>query len=294
MQRRKFIKQAGLGLTAASIGPKLFSIFKTDHPLGIQLYSLKENIKTDAGETVAKIAEIGFKEIETFGYSGKNKFWGKEIKEFKKMLEYYELTSPSGHYNLNPFLQKEGTIADFEYVLEVAKNMGQKYVIIPAISKDLRDGLDNYKRVADKMNEAGLLCKNAGIRLAYHNHAFEFEDYNGQNGYNILLQNTDEDLVYYQMDIYWVVRGGKDPVQLITENPGRFPLWHVKDMDKSNDELNIGIGQGSIDFNRIFKNAKKAGTKHFILEQENFEMDPYTSLGISYNYIENKLLPIMN
>lgn len=150
--------------------------------------------------------------------------------------------------------------------------------------------IDDYKRISEKINQAGLLCKDRGLKIAYHNHAFEFDKHNGQDGNETLLKNTDEELVYFQMDIYWIVRGDQDPVKLIMENPGRFPLWHVKDMNKYNKDLNVEIGQGSIDFQEIFKNAKRAGTKHFILEQENFDINIYKSLDISYNYIKNELI----
>ncbi|MDX1545285.1 MAG: sugar phosphate isomerase/epimerase, partial [Christiangramia sp.] len=155
MQRRKFIKQSGLGLAAVSFGPRLFTVFNTEQPLGIQLYSLRENIKADVEGTLSKIAKIGFKEIETFGYSLKNNFWGMDVKEFKKLLDKYELNSPSGHYNLGTFLRPGGTIDDFQYILEVAKMLDQGYIIIPSIPKELRGNIDDYKRVSEKMNQAG-------------------------------------------------------------------------------------------------------------------------------------------
>ncbi len=290
IKRRTFIKQSGLAFAAAAVLPSVLYSCDRDYPLGLQLYSLRETIGDDVKATIEKVSRVGFKEVETYGYSSENGFWGLSVSEFKKLLSDNGLNSPSGHYGLDEYLSKEGTKSDFAYTLDVAHGLDQKYVIIPHISDKLRTSIDDYKRMADKLNEAGEMCKDAGLKLAYHNHAFEFEDYNGENGYEIFLNNTDKDLVVFEMDIYWIVRAGKDPVALFEENPGRFPLWHVKDMSKIDRELNTEIGAGTIDFHKIFEMAKEAGGKHFIIEQENFEMDPYKSLTQSFNYIKNDLL----
>ncbi|AVR45137.1 sugar phosphate isomerase/epimerase [Christiangramia fulva] len=288
--RRNFLKRSAMAVAATSVLPSLLYSCDKNYPLGLQLYSLRETIGDDVAGTLSKVAKVGFKEVETYGYSIENQFWGVSANEFKNMLDRNGLNSPSGHYGLDPYLKQAGTRDDFAYTIEVAKKLGQEYVIIPHISESLRTSIDDYKRLAGKMNQAGEMCKNAGLKLAYHNHAFEFEDYNGQTGFDVFLKNTDKDLVYFEMDIYWVVRGGKDPVAMIQQHPGRFPLWHVKDMSKTNHELNTEIGNGTIDFEKIFEIAKEAGAKHFILEQENFEMDPYKSLAKSYNYIKEELL----
>lgn len=290
IKRRTFIKQSGLAFAAAAVLPSVLYSCDRDYPLGLQLYSLRETIGDDVKATINKVAGVGFKEVETYGYSSENGFWGLSVSEFKNLLSDNGLNSPSGHYGLDEYLSKEGSKSDFAYTLDVAHGLDQKYVIIPHISDKLRTSLDDYKRMADKLNEAGEMCKDAGLKLAYHNHAFEFKDYNGENGYEVFLNNTDKNLVVFEMDIYWIVRAGKDPVTLFEQNPGRFPLWHVKDMSKSNNELNTEIGSGTIDFKKIFDMAKEAGGKHFIIEQENFEMDPYKSLTQSYNYIKNDLL----
>lgn len=290
IKRRTFIKQSGLALAATAVLPSVFYSCDKDYPLGLQLYSLRKSIGSDVEGTIQNVAEVGFKEVETYGYSSENGFWGLSITDFKKLLNDNGLKSPSGHYGLDKYLSKEGLKEDLEPTLEVANGLGQDYMIIPHIADRLRKSLDDYKSIADKLNEAGEMCKDAGLKLAYHNHAFEFEDYNGQNGYEIFLQNTDKDLVVFEMDIYWVVRAQKDPIDLFKDNPGRFPLWHVKDMSKTNKELNTEIGSGTIDFEKIFNMAGEAGGKHFIIEQENFEMDPYKSLSQSYQYMRARLL----
>lgn len=291
IQRRTFIKQTGLAFAATSLMPNIFfGNMKNQASLGLQLYSLKETIEADVKGTLEKIAEIGFKEVETYGYSPENQFWGISVKEFKNILDSNGLSSPSGHYGLDTYLEEGGGESDFAFAVEVAQKLGQKYITVPYISEPLRTSLDDYKRLAEKLNNAGEMCKEAGLKLAYHNHAFEFDDYNGQNGYEVFLDKTDEDLVVFEMDIYWVVRAGKDPIALFEKYPGRFPLWHVKDMSRSNNELNTEIGNGTIDFAKIFNKAKQAGGEHFIVEQENFEMDAYKSLSQSFQFIKKNLL----
>ena len=290
IRRRTFLKQSGLALAATAILPSILYSCERDYPLGLQLYSLRETLGNDVKGTIQRVAGIGFKEVETYGYSQENGFWGLSVSEFKKILDDHGLNSPSGHYDLNRYMSKTGTKDDFAYTLEAAEGLGQKYVIVPYISNELRTSIDDYKRMADKLNEAGRMCRENGLKLAYHNHAFEFDDYNGKNGLEVFLKNTEKDLVVFEMDIYWVVRAGKDPVALFEKYPGRFPLWHVKDMNRSNNDLNTEIGNGTIDFEKIFEKAKLAGGEHFIIEQENFDMDPYQSLTKSYNYINNKIM----
>ncbi|TRO67140.1 sugar phosphate isomerase/epimerase family protein [Christiangramia sabulilitoris] len=290
IKRRTFIKQTGLALAASATLPGMLYSCESSQALGLQLYSLRNTIGNDVRGTLKEIARIGFKEVETYGYSPDNQFWGFTVPEFYQLLKTNGLTSPSGHYGVDTYLSKEGTRNDFTKTLEVAKGLDQKYVVIPYISDPLRTSLDDYKRMADKLNEAGQMCAEAGLKLGYHNHAFEFDDFNGKNGYEVFLENTEKDLVYFEMDIYWVVRAGKDPAELIRKYPGRFPLWHVKDMSRSNNDKNTEIGNGTIDFAKIFDLAKEAGGKHFIVEQENFEMDPYKSLAQSFNYIKKDLL----
>ena len=288
--RRTFIKQSGLALAATTILPSIVFSETKKHAIGLQLYSLRETIGSDVKGTIAKVADLGFKEVETYGYSQENKFWGLSVKEFKSILDDNGLTTPSGHYGVDPFLARGGTKDDFAFNLDVANELGQKYVIVPYIGGNLRNSIDDYKRLSQKLNEAGEMCRKAGLKLGYHNHDFEFTDYDGQNGLETFLANTDKKNVVFEMDIYWVVRAGRDPIELMNKYPGRFPLWHVKDMSKKNEDLNTEIGSGSIDYKAIFSEMKKSGAKHLIIEQENFEMDAYKSLAQSIEYINNDLL----
>jgi len=286
VHRRNFIKQTGLALVACSIAPSLSFTTKEKLAVGIQLYSLRETIADNPREILKKLANVGFNEIETFGYSD-GQFWGISIAELKEELTKNNLISPSGHYDGNSLIQ--GDFENFKEIISVANQLDQKYIIIPSIEEDLRGSESDYLNIAEKFNQAGEMCKSAGITLAYHNHAFEFKKMDDTTGYDILLNNTDEDLVTFEMDIYWVVRAGINPISLFKKYPGRFKLWHVKDMHKENPELNTEIGNGNIDYTEIFNNAEISGVEHYILEQENFEMPDFKSLHKSYNYISNEL-----
>jgi sugar phosphate isomerase/epimerase len=135
------------------------------------------------------------------------------------------------------------------------------------------------------------MCANAGVKLAYHNHDFEFQKHDRITGYEILLKETDQDLVSFELDLYWVIRSGNNPLELFRENPGRFKMWHVKDMDKANPALNTEIGSGSIDFKAIFKEAKQSGMQHFFVEQENnFAGNSFQSIETSSSFILKELI----
>ena len=155
----------------------------------------------------------------------------------------------------------------------------------------MRASAADFKAVAGRLNKAGELCKAAGLRLGYHNHDFEFKPVDGTRLYDVLLTETDPGLVDFEMDIYWVVRAGQDPAQLLKAHPGRFPLWHVKDMDRAKPELNTEVGVGSIGFPKLFALAATAGLKHAFMEQENFSLDAYQSIAQSAAYLNKKLLP---
>src|SRR5699024_2360736 len=144
--------------------------------------------------------------------------------------------------------------------------------------------------IAEKMNRVGEELRKSNLQLGYHNHDFEFENHDGQNGYDILLTETDKENVIMELDLYWVIRSGKDAVKLFNDHPNRFSLWHVKDMDKLDPALNTEVGNGSIDFKTIFQNAKLSGLKYLYVEQENFAIDPYVSIKTSVDYIKNSLL----
>ena len=287
--RRTFIINGSLAAAAVLAMPS-FAFNMNRKEIGLQLYTLRDELPKDVKTTLEKVASAGFTTVETYGFSIKDQFWGLSPMELKKILDANKLKAVSGHYGLGSFLA-DGNTTELEAAIVAAKILKSEYLIIPWVDPPFRKNIGDYKKIAGRLNEAAKMCHKAGLKLAYHNHDFEFENYNGTTGYEILLKETDKDLVFFEMDLYWVVRSGKDPLQLFKENPGRFKLWHVKDMDKVNPALNTEIGAGSIDFNPVFKEAKLSGMKHFFVEQENnFAVDSFKSIKTSCDFISNHLI----
>jgi len=286
--RRAFLTQASLFATGALLLPKLTSA-KIDGKVGLQLYSLREQLPKDPKGVIAKIAEAGYKEVETYGYSKEHGFFGLSSQEFSKVLKSNGLTTPSGHYGMDA-LFAEGKFGELDEAIEAAHLTGQQYVTIPYLNERFRKTGADLKNVAAKVNLAAERTKRAGLKLAYHNHDFEFANIEGTSLYEVLLKETNPELVSLEMDLYWVVRSGQDPIKWFEKYPGRFHMVHVKDMDKGQPELNTEVGKGSIDFKKIFAKAKLAGIKHYIVEQENFKIDPYESITESSRYLRNVLL----
>lgn len=279
-----------MAAAAALLVPSFACVASDKKSVGLQLYSLRDELPKDVKGTIAKVAKAGFKEVETYGFSIKDQFWGLTPAEFKKLLDENGLTAPSGHYGLGSYLT-DGNTEELKAAIAAAKVLGSEYVTIPWLDESIRKSADDYKKIAVKINEAGKLAKEAGIRLAYHNHNFEFEKQGDTTGYEILLKGTDKNLVDFELDLYWVVRSGNDPIKLFKENPGRFTMWHVKDMDKANPALNAEVGTGSINFKPIFADAKLSGMKHFFVEHEtNYKPNPIDSVTASCAYIKKEII----
>jgi sugar phosphate isomerase/epimerase len=288
MQRRNFLKQSVILSAGAIALPEMF--FSKNQNIGLQLYTLREDVVKDAPNVYRQIAKAGYNEVEMFGLGADNKFFGHTVKATAEFLKQNNLTSPSGHYMPDNFLFNNGNGDDVKNLCDVANQLRNSYFIIPWMSEEKRDSIDKYKRLAERINKAGEMCKAQNLQLAYHNHDFEFADFNGQHGYDILLKNTDSNLVKMEMDIYWVVRAGYDPIALFKANPGRFHLWHVKDMNKNDKSQNTEVCNGSVDFKTIFAVSKLAGVKHYIVEQENnYAPDFYGSIAASKKAVKKLL-----
>lgn len=289
LTRRNFLANSGILAAAALIAPSC--AFAADKKaVGLQLYSLRDEISKDVAGVLAQIAKAGFGEVETYGFSKKDQFWGLSPKEFKALLDKNGLKTPSGHYGLGSYLA-DGNTDELKEAIKAAKTLGAKYITAPWIDESLRKSADDYKVIAKRLNDAGKLCAQEGVKFAYHNHDFEFQSFGNTTGYDILLKETDKSLVDFEMDLYWVVRSGNDPIKLFKENSGRFTMWHVKDMDKANPELNTTVGTGVIDFKSIFAEAKLSGMKHFFIEHENnYVPSAIGTLTASCTYIKKNLL----
>jgi sugar phosphate isomerase/epimerase len=287
--RRTFLAQAGLATAGVLLAPGLLKAATKNYP-GLQLYSLRDQLPKDVKGVIAKVAKAGYKEVETFGYDAKTGYWGLHSKDFSKLLKDNGLTTPSGHYGIDSFFGK-GDTEDLKRYIEVANTIGQSYVVIPSLNGEFIKTVDECKAVAEKMNKAADICKASGLKLGYHNHNFEWKPLGGgATFYDTILKETDPKLVHMEMDIFWVVRAGQDPVNIFAQHPGRFALVHIKDRDKTNPDINTEIGKGSIDFKTIIPKARAAGVTHFIMEQENYtNIDPYVSITESCNYMKNTL-----
>jgi sugar phosphate isomerase/epimerase len=286
--RRTFLAQAGLLSAGVMLAPQLLSA-KTKNGAGLQLYSLRDQLPADVKGVIGKVAKAGYKEVETFGYNKDKGYWGLQSKDFGKLLKDNGLSSPSGHYGIDSFLG-EGKTEELNMYMEVANTIGQTYIIIPSLNHNLIKTVDDCKHVADRMNKAAEICKTAGLKLGYHNHNFEWAPVGDTTFYDVVLNSTDPKLVNMEMDLYWVVRAGQDPIAIFEKHPGRFKFVHIKDRDKTNPNLNTEIGTGDIDFVKILSKAKLGGVEHFIVEQENYtNIDPYVSIAKSAAYLKNTL-----
>lgn len=283
--RRGFLKNLGLGtavLGLAGSRPCLLEAAPLGLPIGMIVYTVREDCAKDLEGTLHKVAQIGYKEVEMYP-----PFFGKQPSEVRRILDENGLTCWSAHWNVAP---KD---SEWEKQVEDVKTIGLKYMIstIP-LSKPAT--LDDFKRGAELLNKNGEKCQKAGIQLAYHNHHFEFKTYNGVVAYDELLHGTDPKLVKMEMDCFWVNFAGRDPVEYFNKYPGRFALLHIKDLkpghtpstDKVEGQPFTEVGRGVIDWKRIFAAAPKGGLKHYFVEQDTCDRPPLESLKISYDYLK--------
>lgn len=290
IKRREFLINTSLALGALALAPSFAFDFKRK-AIGIQLWTLRDTLPKDVKAVLHQVGNVGFKEVETFGFSKANGFFGTSVRDFRTMLDDNGLKATSNHFDFNSMI-RDGSTDQVQSYIETANILGSEYITVPYVSAELRGTTaDDYKKLALHINTIGELCKAGGIKLAYHNHDFEFTKFGETNGYEILLNETDKSIVDFEMDLYWVVRSGNDPLQLFNKYPGRFKMWHVKDMDKINPDFNAEIGTGTIDFKAIFAQAELAGMKRFFLEHEsNYKPNPIESALNSFKYIQKNLI----
>lgn len=290
--RRSFIQTSSIlsagFLMAPSCGKSKGSL------IGLQLYTVRDAMEKDPAGTLARVAKIGFTSVEGATYTGSQKFYGMSPSAFAKLLKENGLVIPSSHYRLgeetNNGSAVEGTILhNWDKAVDDAAEAGVKYMVCAYLSVDERKGTDHYKYVADQLNTAGERCKKAGLQLCYHNHDFEFIPQDNVLPYDILL-SADKDLVKMEVDLYWVTKAGRDPIALFDQHPGRFPLWHVKDMDNTDKKDFTEVGNGVIDFKRIFAQSGKAGMQYFFVEQDKCPGSPFDSITKSIAYIKRALV----
>lgn len=284
MNRRAFMQR----LSAATVGgmslgylgceqkgsapmPDADTVAAFSGKIGVQLYSVRSLMSEDFAGTLQKVADIGYQYVEFAGY------YDHTPADVKALLDNLGLTACSGHFGANLLME------DADAVIDGAKTVGMEYVIVPSLPEEQRSSLDGFKTAAAWFNEMGARCKAAGLQFGYHSHSFEFEAIDGQIPYDILLDETDPELVKMEMDLFWIINAGKDPLAYFARNPGRFRLCHVK--DRTADGAMAAVGQGVIDFADIFSHADQAGLEYFIVEHDNPE-DPIQSITTSFNYLK--------
>ena len=296
------MKQTG----AAALGSVLLSeelskiFFKGRYPVGLQLFTFFNQIDEDVPGTLKKIAAIGYKEIES-AFSKKGGYYGMKAKEFSKLVSDLGMSWKSHHVlgapfkmpaNAKPITDANGNPVKFPPMRNLKENMhdlvdeiaeaGIPYLVC---ANTPTKTLDDIKSSVEVLNKTGEACKKANVILAYHNHTEEFEKIEGQSqtAYDIFLSQLSPD-IKMELDLCWATKAGVDPVELFKKNPGRFHLWHVKDLSKDKSGP-VPVGEGIVDFKRIFANADVAGMKHFFVEHD-MPVDPYASITTSYNNLQ--------
>jgi sugar phosphate isomerase/epimerase len=287
-KRREFLKTAtvlgsGVALTpfANLLGCKAASASKAiNENFGLQLYTLRDVLPKDPKDVLTKVASYGYKQMESYEGS-QGMFWGMKNTEFKKFMDDLGMKIVSSHCDINK---------DFDRKAEEAGAIGMDYLICPYLGP--QKSIDDFKRYADIFNQRGETCKKNGLRFAYHNHDYSFVPLEGQLPQDVMMQGTDKNLVDYEMDIYWVVTAGQDPITWFNKYPDRFKLGHVKDRKKdaavSEKDASVVLGTGEINFSELLKVAGKQGMDYFIVEQERYDnTTPLEAAKADANYMKN-------
>jgi sugar phosphate isomerase/epimerase len=282
VSRTEFLKTTAAGLAGIMLDPNARAAASPlGLPVGIQTYTVRNDLKADFEGTLRKVAAMGYREIEVNG-----DFYGRPPAELRKILDDVGLRAPSAHFG-SP---KDGD--EWARNMEGAHVMGLQYMLSTSHSEWTKS-LDGWKRTADFFNGLGKQCRDAGFQFAYHNHNFEFRVYDGVVAYDELLRSADKDLVKMEMDCFWTTFGGKDPVEYFHSHPGRFPLLHIKDLKSGYKPTTGGfegnpfteVGNGTIDWKRIFSAAHEGGLKHYYTEQDMWDRPSIESARISIDYL---------
>jgi len=253
-------------------------------PVGLELYTVREQLQADFAGTLRKVASIGYTEVQFSGFDKET------VPQIKQMLKANGLTTPAGHFRYEQFE------SGLPSILEDAHALGMRYIVLPSLPDSMRHSVDAYKRAADYLNKTGKQCEKSGIHFTYHNHNRDFEKFGDVVALDVMLKNTDPAFVNFEMDCFWVTRAGYDPVTYLNKYPGRFPLLHIKDERKHYPPTATGptpkeafapVGRGIIDWKPIFRAAHKSGLKYYFVEQDHCELSPFEAIRISYEYLHN-------
>ena len=273
MQRRELLTLLGalaIGRAARADAPGL-----RISPIGLQLYTVRKALERDFEATLARVASIGYREVEFAGY------FGRAPLEVRAILDRLGLSAPSAHV---PF---DAIGGEWRRTLDAARAIGHRYVLLASVGG--ATSIEDYQRLAERFNRAGELAAQAGIRFGFHNHDAEFKPTSGKIPYDVLLESTDPRYVCFEMDLYWITKGGQDPLRYFARWPGRFELAHVKDAAPAPRGGMTDVGAGTLDWRRIFSHAAQAGFKHYFVERDDAEEagDAFASIAASYAYLRD-------
>jgi len=276
--RRNFLKASGTFALGSLLLPNITEAAKRRRvkDAGLQLYTVRKEMLEDNVGTLKKIASLGYKEIESAA-SQKGYYYGLKPSEIKKICNDLGMTLRSGHVHYDD--------AKWQQTIDGAAESGQQYLIASVMPSN-GQSVDNYKHASELFNKAGEDCKKSNITFGYHNHDSEFEKENGKVLYDVLLENTNPEFVKMEMDLGWVIVTGNDPLDYFQKYPGRFPLWHLKDMDLK-EKHSVEFGKGGLDIKKMLQNSKKSGMKYFFIEQEEYTGTAFDCLKYNMDYLKN-------
>jgi sugar phosphate isomerase/epimerase len=281
MDRRSFVKVAAGAAIGGMVGiacrkeatlgeePQAAPALRSLERIGVQLYSVRYLMEQDFAGTLAAVAAAGYDEVEFAGY------FDKPAKEVRAILDGVGLDAPASHVSIDALRNDlAGTIA-------AAATVGHRYLVCPWIAEQERT-LVGYQQIAAFFNEVGGACREAGMRFGYHNHDFEFSAVDGRIPMELLIEETDAELVDIELDLFWIQKGGEDTLAYFERYPGRFSLCHVKDMTAEGEM--VGVGEGQMDFAAIFARSEQAGLRHYFVEHDN-PADPLASITASQDHL---------
>jgi sugar phosphate isomerase/epimerase len=278
LSRRGFLGVAAASVAAAIIPSSAESLVPSPQSppgspqrIGLQLYTVRDLMQKDVQGTLRQVAGVGYREVEFAG------LFDKKATTVAKWLKENQLTSPSSHIPIDRLRN------NIQGVVDECRTLGNSIIVCPYLDEKERKTADDWHRLAADFNKFGDQVKRAGMQFAYHNHDFEFAKLpTGEMGYDILCKECDPKNVKLEMDLYWITKGGQDPLAYFAKYPGRFPLVHVKDMSGSGQIVNVG--EGRIDWSRIFAKRREAGIEHFYVERDN-PTNPIADITVSYGYL---------
>ena len=274
MNRREFICSSLAAMAALPI-VKVYAATESK-PIGLQMYTVRNLAEKDLAGVLSTVARIGYKEVELYW-----NLYSRPAAELRKMLDDHGLRAPSGHVDYN----------GFETKLDYARTLGFQYVVCPILPEQMWNSLDGYKRAAQQFNTWGEMAKKAGMRFAFHNHNYEFRLFGNTTGFEQIVKDTDPQLVWLELDCYWLTQAGLDPVEELKRYAGRVQMIHIKDrkpgfaastVKDAGAEHFTEVGTGTINWKAVIATANKIGVEHLFVEQDSTERPPLESIAISY------------